>query len=379
MNYKDMEMAQLEERKAAIAAEAEGMGSSPEDLDGLKALEEEMRTINEEIEARKAAEAERRELAEKIANGSGETLNQDPESIEERKNKMADIEVRNSREYIDAFANYIKTGSDAECRALLSDGAATGTVPIPEFVAGIVADRVRESRILSRVRKVNAPGVLKVGFEIEAPEATYHAEGGAAVTEEGLALGIVTMNPASFKKWVSFSDELMDNSQAFIEYIYDEITRGIIKAEEKAVIQAILNAPTTATATSPAVANYEDGTTISDFVNARALLSGAAEDLVVIVSPAAYAEYRRLQMGANYNVDPFDGREVIISEYATSPIIGDLYGVTLNRPKGDEIEFKLDNLSLMTSDIVRLLGRQAASVAVTGNLFFAKVTEGGGA
>ena len=369
MNYKDMEMAQLEERKAAIAAEAEGMGSSPEDLDGLKALEEEMRTINEEIEARKAAEAERRELAEKIANGSGETLNQDPESIEERKSKMADIEVRNSREYIDAFANYIKTGSDAECRALLSDGAATGTVPIPEFVAGIVADRVRESRILSRVRKVNAPGVLKVGFEINAPE------GAAAVTEEALTLGIVTMNPASFKKWVSFSDELMDNSQAFIEYVYDEITRGIIKAEEKAVVQAILAAPQTATATAPAVAKTGAAAgAITDFVNARALLSGAAEDLVVIVSPAAYATYRGLQMGANYGVDPFDGREVIISEYATVPIIGDLYGVTLNRPKGDEIEFKLDNLSLMTSDIVRLLGRQAASVAVTGNLFFAKVS-----
>ena len=140
MNYKDMEMAQLEERKAAIAAEAEGMGSSPEDLDGLKALEEEMRAINEEIEARKAAEAERRELAEKIANGSGEVINEDPSTTEERKTKMDNLEVRNSREYIDAFANYIKTGSDAECRALLSDGAATGTVPIPEFVAGIVAD-----------------------------------------------------------------------------------------------------------------------------------------------------------------------------------------------------------------------------------------------
>ena len=299
MNYKDMEMAQLEERKAAIAAEAEGMGSSPEDLDGLKALEEEMRTINEEIEARKAAEAERRELAEKIANGSGEVINEDPSTTEERKTKMDNLEVRNSREYIDAFANYIKTGSDAECRALLSDGAATGTVPIPEFVAGIVADRVRESRILSRVRKVNAPGVLKVGFEINAPEATYHAEGAAAVTEEALTLGIVTMNPASFKKWVSFSDELMDNSQAFIEYIYDEITRGIIKAEEKAVVQAILAAPQTATATAPAVAKTGAAAgEITDFVNARALLSGAAEDLVVIVSPAAYATYRGLQISA---------------------------------------------------------------------------------
>lgn len=375
MEYKDMEMTALEQRIAAIQDEAQLLGDTEEDLAKLEALKDERTAISAEIEARRAAEAERRQQAEEIANGSGDVKGKDPETEERNQKKMENIETRNSKEYIDAFANYIKTGSDAECRALLSDATATGTVPIPEFVAGIVAERVRESRILSRVRKVNAPGVLKTGFEIDAPVAALHAEGGAAVTEEDLTLGIVTMNPASFKKWVSFSDELMDNSQSFIEYIYDEVTRGIIKAEEKAVIDAILAAPQTATATAPAVAKTGAAAgAITDFVNARALLSGAAEDLVVIVSPAAYATYRGLQMGANYGVDPFDGREVIVSDYATVPIIGDLYGVTLNRPNGDEIQFKLDDKTLMTSDIVRLLGRQAASVAVTGNLFFAKVS-----
>lgn len=375
MNYNDMETSALEQRKADIQAEAQLLSDSDEDLAKMDALNEERKAINAEIEARQAAEAERRRQAEEIANGSGEIKDRDPETEERDKKNMNNMEIRNSKEYIDAFANYIKTGNDAECRALLSDAATGGTVPIPEFVAGIVAERVRESKILSRVRKVNAPGVLKTGFEIEAPVAALHQEGGSAVAEEALTLGIVTMNPASFKKWVSFSDELMDNSQSFIEYIYDEVTRGIIKAEEKAVIDAILAAPQTATATAPAVAKTgSDPAAIGDFVSARALLSGAAEDLVVIVSPAAYAQYRTLQLGANYAADPFDGRDVIVSEYATSPIIGDLYGVTLNRPNGDEIQFKLDDKTLMTSDIVRLLGRQAASVAVTGNLFFAKVS-----
>lgn len=369
MDYKTMETAALEERLSKIVEEA----TEERSLEELKAYEEEQRAIKAELEARKAAEADRRRIAEEIANGSGETVNEDPATNERKQSKMENIEIRNSKEYIDAFANYIRTGNDAECRALLSD-AASGTVPIPEFVSGIVAERVKESRILSRVRKVNAPGVLKTGFEINAPVATLHAEGGAAVDEEALTLGIVTMNPASFKKWVSFSDELMENSESFIEYIYDEITRGIIKAEEKAVIDAILAAPQTATAARPAVAKTGSAAgAITDFVDARALLSGAAEDLVVIVSPADYATYRGLQMAATYGVDPFDGREVIVSDYATVPIIGDLYGVTLNRPNGDEIKFKLDEHTLMTSDIVRLLGRQAASVAVTGNLYFAKV------
>lgn len=369
MDYKTMETAALEERLSKIVEEA----TEERSLEELKAYEEEQRAIKAELEARKAAEADRRRIAEEIANGSGETVNEDPATNERKQSKMENKEIRNSKEYIDAFANYIRTGNDAECRALLSD-AASGTVPIPEFVSGIVAERVRESRILSRVRKINAPGVLKTGFEINAPVATLHTEGGTAVEEEALTLGIVTMNPASFKKWVSFSDELMENSESFIEYIYDEITRGIIKAEEKAVIDAILNAPQVATATAPAVAKTGSAAgAITDFVNARALLSGAAEDLVVIVSPADYATYRGLQMAATYAVDPFDGREVIVSDYATAPIIGDLYGVTLNRPNGDEIQFKLDEHTMMTSDIVRLLGRQAASVAVTGNLYFAKV------
>lgn len=367
MEFKDMNTDELLERKSVIAEEATAEGA---DLD---ALETEVRGINEELEARKAEEAEKAEIREAIAKEEIPAEVIETPITEERK-IMTNMEIRNSEEYINAFANYCKTGKDAECRALLSD-AASGTVPVPAFVEGIIAERLKESKILSRVRKTSALGILKVGFEIDAPEATFHAEGGDAVTEEALSLGIVTMNPASFKKWVSFSDELMDNSRAFIEYIYTEITRGIIKAEEKAVVTAILNAPQTASATAPAVAKTGSAAgAIDDIVNARALLSGAAEDLVVIVSPSDYATYKGLQLSANYGADPFDGHEVIVSDYATAPIIGDLYGVTLNLPKGEAIEFKLDDKTLMTSDIIRLLGRQPAAVAVTGNKFFAKVS-----
>lgn len=366
MDIKTMTIEELEARKAAIATESEAEGA---DVD---ALLEEVRSINGELEARKAEAAKQAELRAAVAAGAGTTIEEVKK--EERTAKMDVKEIRNSAEYIDAFAHYIRTGSDAECRALLSDGNASGTVPVPAFAEMAVANRVRESKILSRVRKSSAPGILKVGFEIAAPEAAYHAEGGDPVTEEALTLGIVTMNPGAFKKWVSFSDELLENSQAFVEYIYDEVARGIVKGIEKAIVQAILAAPQTATATAPAVAKTGSAAgAITDFVNARALLSGEAEDLVVIVSPTDYAAYRALQMAANYGVDPFDGREVIINEFATAPIIGDLYGVTVNRPFGDDIRFKLDETTLMTSDMVRLLGKQPGAVAVTSNLFFAKV------
>lgn len=368
MELKEKTVDELQTRQEELRASI----NDSESLEVLEEMRSEFDAIKEELELRKEEAAKKAEIRAAVAEGEGEVI-KTFDNMEERK-IMTNTEIRNSAEYIEAFANYCKTGEDTECRALLSD-AANGTVPVPAFVEGIIAERVKASAILSRVRKTAAPGILKVGFEIDAPEAELHAEGGAAVDEEALSLGIVTMNPASFKKWVSFSDELMDNSRAFIEYIYDEITRGIIKAEEKAVISAILAAPQTATASAPAVAKTGSAAgAITDLVDARALLSGAAEDIVVIVSPADYATYKGLQMAANYGVDPFDGHEVIVSEYATAPIVGDLYGVTLNQPKGDSIEFKLDDKTLMTSDIVRLLGRQPAAIAVTGNLFFAKVS-----
>lgn len=358
-NYETMTIDEIEAR----AAEIEGLMAA-EDAD-LDALTEEVRALQD----RKTALIEERKAAsEAVAAGAGEDI----ESKEDI--KMSNKEIRNSQEYIEAYARYIRSGSDKECRSLLTENV-SGTIPVPEFVYGIVAERVKASAILSRTRKMNAAGNVKVGFEISAPEAAAHTEGGTAIAEEDLTLGIVTMVPETLKKWVSFSDEVVDNANGFLEYIYDEVARGIVKAREKAVIDAILNAPQVATATAPAVAKTGSAAgAITDIVDARALLSSAAEDIVVIVSPAQYAQYRGLQMAANYGVDPFDGREVIISDYATAPIVGDLSGVLENLPKGEDVEFKYDDHTEMTKDIVRLLGRLPVATAVVGQKFFTKVS-----
>ena len=352
---------ELEERKAAIASETDE--ADAEKLDALnaelEAIEERTKALNLEIE-------ETRKAAAAVANGAGVEI----ETRKEEKT-MTDMEIRNSHEYIEAFAKYVKNGDDKECRALLSDNVTGGVVPVPTFVGEIVAKRLEASPILSRVRRMNAAGNVKVGFEISAPAAGTH-------TEEQLVLGIVTLVPTTYKKWVSISDEALDSmaGEEYLRYIYDEVARGIIKAEENAVVAAILAAPQTATATAPAVAAYSNSGTATnaDFVQARALLSSAAEDLVIICTPAQYAAYRAIQMGSNFGADPFDGHEVLFSDAATAPIIGDLNGVMMNLPKGEAIEFKYDDRTRMKLDLVDILGRQSAAIKVVGNLFFAKVT-----
>lgn len=290
---------------------------------------------------------------------------------------MDNVEIRNTPEYINAYADYIRYGKEKEARSLLTDNVSGGTLPVPEFVYGIIAKRFEASKILSRVRRMEAAGNVKVGFEYGAPAAAAHTEGGEAIAEEALLVGKVELKPTTWKKWVSISDEALDtmSGRAFLEYIYDEIARGIVKARENAVVAAILAAPQTATASAPAVAKTGSAAgNIDDFVNARALLSSAAEDLVIICTPAQYATYRGLQMGANYGVDPFDGLEVLFNDTVTAPIIGDLYGVMENLPNGDNVQFKYDDITSMKSDMVNILGRMPSAIAVVGNLYFAKVS-----
>ena len=143
MEFKEMTVEQLEERKAAIPAELDN-----EDAD-LNALEEEVRGINAELEERKVAEEKKVEIREAVAAGQGTVVEQ--VKVEEVK-KMDINEIRNSKDYINAYAEYIKTNDPAECRALLTENV-SGTVPVPEMVYDIVKTAWQREGIMSRVRK----------------------------------------------------------------------------------------------------------------------------------------------------------------------------------------------------------------------------------
>lgn len=362
----ELDLDGIEARKAEIREEIKTADSAG--LDAIEAekaiIEERVAQLRQEIERRKADMAA-------VLGGKGKTI----EKPMEERETMTNMEVRKSADYVEAFAKYVKTGNDKECRALLTENV-SGSVPVPVFVEGIIADQLRASRIMSRVRKTYAKGNVKVGFELSAPIADTHTEGDDPVAEEELLLGIVTLVPETLKKWVSISDEALDtmSGEDYLAYIYSELGRKIIAAEEKKVVDAILSAPETATATAPAVAKLTvQAPAVSDFINARALLTSEASDLVIIATPAQYANYKTLALAASFAFDPFEGIEVIFNDYATMPIIGDLNGVMANYPNGDEIQYKYDDRTLMTSDLVRVLGRKPVAIEVVGNKYFAKI------
>lgn len=380
MELKDMTIEQLEERKQAIASEVETDGA---DLD---ALDSEVKSINAELEARKAAEAKKVEIRQAVAQGAGTVVEAAP--VEEKREMKDVAEIRNSKEYINAYADYIRTGKDAECRALLTTNATNGTVAIPDMVYDIVKTAWAKEGIISRVKKAYIKGNLKVGFEISATGAAIHTEGGAAVTEETLVLGTVTLVPESIKKWISLSDEVMDlRGEAFLQYIYDELAYQIAKKAADEVVSKIVTSGTQSTSTAVGVPVIT-ATAISIDLVAQALgqLSDEANNPTIMMNKATWSAFKAVQYANNYGVDPFEGLDVVfnntIKSFAaastgdTFVIVGDLgQGALINLPNGEGIEFKFDDKTDMTKDLVRVLGREYMGIGIVGPDSFVKIVK----
>lgn len=369
LGFEELEKRSLEIAEETATADSEMLETLNAELD---AIEERRNALNIEIEERKAA-------AEKVAEGKGKEIESRKEEI------MTNMEIRNSKEYIDAFARYIKTGKDAECRALLTENVSGGTIPVPEIVEGTVRAAWENDEIFARVRKTYVKGNLKVGFEISSSDATIHTEG-TAVDEESLVLGIVNLVPATIKKWISVSTEVLAmESEEFLRYIYDELTYRIIKAAADKVVDEIEASPATSSATQVGVPSLTGTATTASIVAAEGLLSGQASDLVVITTRATAAAVKSAALSAGFAYDPFDGATVVYTEALdtfaaastgdTFMIVGDLAGVQANLPEGEAVKFVFDEYTLAASDLVRVIGRLYAAIEVTGPGMFVKVVK----
>jgi HK97 family phage major capsid protein len=389
-----MSMDEMRERLTAIDAELSNIVAQIEEPD-----EGEERAETEELEARSAelmeerativADIEKAEAAIAEEKRAMEEVIAKTEVIELEKredNKMTDMEIRNSNEYINAYAEYIKSGDDAECRALLTENA-SGTIAVPEMVYDIVKTAWERDGITARVRKAYIQGNLKVGFELSAGDATVHTEG-QQVSEESLVLGTVELVPKSIKKWVSISDEALDlRGEAFLRYIYDELTYKIAKKAADELIAQIKACGTVSTTTQVAVPVIAS-TTVGNGVIAQAMaqLSDDAANPVVMMNKATWGQFMAAKYAAGFDADPFEGLPVLFNNTITSftaattgvpyAIVGDLeQGALFNFPNGEEITFKVDELSQADYDLVRIIGREFVGIGVVAPNAFVKITK----
>lgn len=392
MEIKDMTINDIEARAKEIR---EAMKAEDADLDALTAevdaLEERKAEIRAEVEAR-AKEAEQ------VANG---LVGKTKEKHEEKK-KMTLEEMRKSSAYADAYAHYIKTGKADQCRALMAkveerDGEtetlvsenADGTVPVPADVEARVRTAWERDGIMSRIRKSYFKGNHKVFYEISGTDAVDHEEGGPAVDPEELVLGTLELIPKYAKKWLPVTDEVYSlTSSEFLAYIYDELTYRVIKKIAERLLNNIVGLAN-GTAQGPAVAKITaQAADLSVIAQALANLSEDAADPVIIMNKKTWGEFEAARAAANYAFDPYYGLPIIFNNKlatfadasATAPvvIVGDLYeGALANFPNGENLEFKFDDKTEMTSDIIRILGKLFCGVGVVAPNAFTVVTAGG--
>ena len=378
---------ELEKRQEEIAAEEAKVEEVKEEI-------EETTEADEVQEEEKAEEVEETKQDEEITPEEERSLLKDTMNIEkrsvqitnsiERKGevKMEEVkELRNSREYVEAYAEYVKgRKEEKELRALITTGG-TGdsnskTVEVPDLVYDIVKTAWEREDLMSRVRTISAKGNLKVQFEVSGDAAVAHTEGDTAVSEEQLVLGVVEIKPVSIKKWISISDEALDmRGEEFLNYIYDELTYRIAKKCADLLIGKIKALPQSLSANASGVydtvsaAKITAAPAVGTIANAIANLSDETRDITIVMNKLTWGAFKDVQYANNFNVDPFEGATVVFNNSlpaysaananAVYAIVGDFgVGALANRPTGADIELKYDDATLMTQDLVRILGRK---------------------
>ena len=360
--FKDMTLEEVEAR----LAELDAVMSPESEAEVSDAMTEEMRALQER-KVELADLEERKADAEKIR--TGEVI---PEVIESRKeeNVMKTIEeFRNSKEYVDAYAEYIKSGNDEEIRSLLTTNVGdAGEIAVPSFVYDEIKTAWDRNEIMSLVNKINVAGNMQVQFEISGSDAVIHDEGSGAVSEETLTEGIVTLVPQDIIKWISISREAKAmRGEQFVRYCYRELTHKILKKAADELIAKIAALPTSATSTKPSAAKVKLGAAVGTVVSAIGNLSDDASNPTIVINKLSYAAIKNAAYGAGYSIDPFEGLEVrynstlpaydSATENQVWMIVGDFgYGAMANFPEGQVPIITIDEVSKRKQGMIDIVG-----------------------
>lgn len=366
---KDMTLEEIEIRRAEIQ---ELLTAEDADLDALTA----------EVDALEARKAEINDAIEKRAALEERVKTEGVEIRTFEQKETPKMEVRNTPEYINAYVDYLKTEKDAECRKLLTTGADSNNgdnvVPVPEYLENGIRTAWESDGIMGKVRKAFIKGNVRIGFEASADPAVIHEEGAQAPTEEELIVGTILLVPQTVKKWISVSDEVLDMTGTdFLDFVISEIVYQIVKKTADMVIDTIDAAPaTTSAANGIGVAPVEVAELgLSTISEALGKLTDEAASPVLVLNRATEAAFKAVQYGANFSMDIFEGVPRIYTsalpafadaeEDDTFAILGDLgRGVLANFPNGQGVRTKVDENTLATEDLVRVIGRQPVALGV---------------
>lgn len=366
--------------------------NTEEERDAVSAAIDEFESDKQSHEEKKA-DLER-QVADLEAELQGEEEKQeetpaDPEPVPEETNERKEekMEIRESKEYLDAYVRMVKNGlrngnyDDTEVRALLTESV-SGTVPVPTYVEGRIKTAWEKNGLMDLVTKTYVKGNLKIGYEKSADPAVPHEEGDDPVSEETLLLGTVNLIPINFKKYLRLSDEVYDlSSEDFISYVYDEMAYQIAKAVSDYLIGQIAALD----GTGLPVGTFTGAPALNVLANAVAQLSDECDDITAVMNKGTWAALISAQASGNYAFDPFSyvNRTIFTSTLKSYDdasadevymIVGDFrVGAHANFPAGAEIKFTVDPYTDAPADLIRIIGRQFVGIAPVGPNAFCQV------
>ena len=184
------------------------------------------------------------------------------------------------------------------------------------------------------------------------------------------------MVPKNIKKWIRISDESVAlGGEAFVRYVYEELTYQIIKKLSALVIADIAGASTSHSSSAIGIPKIAGAPSLTIVPEAEANLTDEARNvvviIVVIINRLSSAAFNEARVAGNFAVDPYDGLTVLYSsalpaysaasDNAVWMIVGDLDGAQVNYPEGEGVIIKWDDLTEAEADMVKVVGRQYAA------------------
>lgn len=226
MEYKEMELSALEERKAQIVVDSEVEGADTD------ALLEEMRTINAEIESRKAEQAKKEELRTLVNEGAGVVI------VEERKEQTKMAFTVDSKEYRNAWLKDLQGNElTPEERAGYAQTGNYATNAIPTLVADKFFEKMKKlAPMMNEITLMRVAGNLKFVVEDVRNTAGKHTENDT-ITVYGDKTIAVTLGAYEFAKIIGISKSAkMMSVDMFEEWLVEMLTGDIARAIDNFIL-----------------------------------------------------------------------------------------------------------------------------------------------
>lgn len=366
MNIDEMNIKQIEERLATIAAELDTYEG-----DKLEEIRQEVENLN--AKKKELVELEQRQAAAKALE-SGAAVGKTIESRKEVENPMEEKKIFTveSPEYRDAFYAMIAGTATEEQREIVVDSTQPGNgdaIAIPKTLDEKIWDGIHTAHpILADITTVRSGVSLEVTRHTAiATRTTKKLDSAETAAEESNTFVKVVLYGYDYEKYVTLTYAEAKMSQGALEdYLAEEIAAELGEALAKDVFAQILSDAGTGQKVTPAATPD----LFSDLKKALALATMGGQKVIYAPASSYYEIVGAIKQGSPFNMAATLGVEVKLDDAATKVTVVAPKSFILNEVQSVMVESDRDIVAhkVIVSGYMRAQGtlRQTKAAAYIG-------------